>query len=138
MLYFYHLCFHVQYNCYSKNYLLSLVCNSFLLLHVRKTISLITLLSFSSLKRFLISLSILSLISSFPFFSLKRFLIPLIVVSDVSFFYFFPSKNISYIFDCVFFIKTWTFQHYMLWKKLIIFFKKDKSLLHCLKSILKF
>ena len=60
--------FYIQYNFWSKNYLLFMIYN------------------FSWLKRFLLSLIILSLIASFSFFSLKRFLILLIVLTCISLF----------------------------------------------------
>ena len=69
--------------------------------------------SFSCSKRFLTSLSTLSLITLFSVFTLKRFIIPLITTSFV-FFLFYPISKISYILNYVFFLKTWNFNHYIL------------------------
>ena len=94
--------------------------------------------SFSSIsKRFLITLIIQSLIALSSYFSLKRFLMFLIVLSSIPFSglnRFLPSLIVLIILVVIFF-KYWTFHHYMLWKKLMIFYKR--SLLCSLKERLK-
>ena len=65
MFCFCHRYFRIQHNCSSKNYLLLLIDNNFVFLYDQKG--------------FLISVSILSLIALISFSSLKRFLISLII-----------------------------------------------------------
>ena len=108
ILHFYHCCFHIQYNFYSKYYwlLLSMIIIFFMLQNVPN-------ISDYIFGCFLI-------VFLFSFFYLKRFFISLTVVSSISFLV----QNIFYIFNYVAFYLT--FHHYMLWKKiwLIIFLKK--------------
>ena len=90
--------------------------------------SLITLFSFSSLKIFLISLSILFLISSFALYSLKRFAIPFIVVTIV---FYFSFSNLKLFFTSLImfvFFKDLDFPSIYVLKKINCFLK-NKSLL---------
>ena len=73
----YHRYFHIQYNYYSKNYLLLLVYNN-LFLHA--LFLFLIALFFFNLKRFFTSLIIVSYIY---FFSLKRFFLSLIKLSSI-------------------------------------------------------
>ena len=94
---FYHHYFYIQYNCYSKNcYLVLLVYCNFLLFMLKKILnisilSLITLIPFSSLKRFLISLIMFSSSNiAFPIITWKK----LVFLKKVKFYYT-PQKNIQ-------------------------------------------
>ena len=124
MFYFYHHYLHIQCKCYSKNYLLLLVCNN--------------LLSSCS-KRFLISLFTLSLIASFSFFSLKRFLTSLFVVLSILFFSLRRFLTSLIMFSSIFFglFSALNFSSLYVVKKLISFFQKNNCLLYSLQKRLK-
>ena len=100
ILHFYHCCFHIQYNFYSKYYwlLLSMIIIFFMLQNVPN-------ISDYIFDCFLI-------VFLFSFFYLKRFFISLTVVSSISFLV----QIIFCIFNYVAFYLT--FHHYTLWKKI--------------------
>ena len=78
--------------------------------------------NFFNLKRFLISLIILPLIVSFSFSSLERCLISLIVMS----WFFFNLKR--FLTSLIMLSWPWPCHHYTLWKELINFFLKKKTM----------